>query len=370
MERCGCFASIAASLCGKESKPRARYSEHDYTIEFENLIEEEDFYEPPQSVVSDVERDLLKKGKFNDLLEHQRQLGEKQEEMLRQQEEDARLEDEAYIQAKKEAAKARKLKQPLDKNALMKLRMNNSVEFSKWLAEEEIDITSPNLDIEDFGSFLEKMRAKNKSAITLDNDDANEHFEQTLKQGVNATKIVGDVMNSLQPVELHAVSTKQNYSSTVNHSQSFSRPFTPDFSSIASNASDLSISTNNTPSKNFDSTQSEDFSSFNGDLSSHDIEATPTNDSTFIVRSENKTPLPMEGASFINTSSEMKPKETVPSSKTNISWDQNKKENEIMNNSKGLNNVAYTNSGSSSFGDFDDDDDFVSADGDFEEMLV
>ena len=44
----------------------------------------------------------------------------------------------------------------------MKLRMNNTVEFSKWLAEEDIDVTSPNLDMEDFGSFLEKMRAKNK----------------------------------------------------------------------------------------------------------------------------------------------------------------------------------------------------------------
>ena len=38
--------------------------------------------------------------------------------------------------------------------------MNNSVEFSKWLAEEQIDVTSPNLDVEDFDAFLEKAKAK------------------------------------------------------------------------------------------------------------------------------------------------------------------------------------------------------------------
>jgi hypothetical protein len=42
----------------------------------------------------------------------------------------------------------------------MKLRMNNSVEFSKWLAEENIDVTSPTLDVEDFDNFLEQVKAK------------------------------------------------------------------------------------------------------------------------------------------------------------------------------------------------------------------
>ena len=42
----------------------------------------------------------------------------------------------------------------------MKLRMNNSVEFSKWLAEEKIDVTSPTLDVEDFDNFLEQVKAK------------------------------------------------------------------------------------------------------------------------------------------------------------------------------------------------------------------
>ena len=42
----------------------------------------------------------------------------------------------------------------------MKIRLNNTREFSQWLAEEKIDITSPNLDIEDFDAFLEKVKAK------------------------------------------------------------------------------------------------------------------------------------------------------------------------------------------------------------------
>ena len=42
----------------------------------------------------------------------------------------------------------------------MKIRLNNTREFSQWLAEEKVDITSPNLDIEDFDAFLEKVKAK------------------------------------------------------------------------------------------------------------------------------------------------------------------------------------------------------------------
>jgi len=306
MESCGCLSSIARSLCGTKSTQRARYNEQEYTIEFENLIEEEDFYQPSQRIVSDVEKDLLKKGKFNELLAHQEMIGRQQEEMLEQQEEDARLEDEAYIEAKREAARASKSKKPLDKNALMKLRMNNSVEFSKWLAEEQIDVTSPNLDVEDFDAFLEKVKAKSakKNAHSLDNESDHEHFEKTLQHSVQATILAGDALNALQPVELHAVTstaaTTCDISSTINYTRNTttttSRPFTPDFSSITSGGSSLT----NTPLKHDDTEQ--DFfnvssiktdASFSSALSSvqSDAEATPTNksDSTFIVA--DKTPV-------------------------------------------------------------------------------
>ena len=242
----------------------------------------------------------------------------------------------------------------------------------------------------------------------LGSDDENEQFEQTLKQGVKATQIAGDAMNALHPVELHAVSNTTNHSSTIyNQEPPYGRPFTPDFSSIASNASDLSISTSNTPSKDlhydsFDTTRTEN-SSFSSAVSarSSDIEATPTNDSTFLVNSREdvnsrKTDSSLKANTVTAQALVTTPKTTketdksLPNGRPNSSsfklFNNSSKKNDSINNSsfsdssRAFDNSAFmddstktngTDDGMNSFSGFgDEDDEFVSADGDFEELLV
>lgn len=211
---CSCWPSLTRGFTSsKESRRyrssgRAKYNEREYTIEFENLIEEEDFYTPKEHAVSEVEREFINKGKYGDLFHHQRDLMRKEEEILLEKEENARLEDEAYIQAKKEASRvARQAMKRGEKSKFPNLSNFDSVEFSKWLSEENIDITSPELDIEDFESFLEKVRSKSAHV-----DHKAKLFEQTLSQGLAATKIAGDALNALQPVELHAVDMSSDIS--------------------------------------------------------------------------------------------------------------------------------------------------------------
>ncbi|XP_057308715.1 uncharacterized protein LOC130647022 [Hydractinia symbiolongicarpus] len=213
---CGCWSALLKSFEGERrhggrSYRRAKYNEREYSIEFENLIEEEDFYAPPDHAVSQIERDLLSKGKYDEFLQHQSKIDMERDAMLQKKEEDARLEDEAYIQAKKEASRVSRQslnkKQPFDKSKISNARTLDSVEFSKWLSEEKIDITSPELDVEDFDAFLEKVKAKSAEAVRakdVSKDDG--MFDRTLSQGLEATKIAGDALSALQPVELHAAS--------------------------------------------------------------------------------------------------------------------------------------------------------------------
>ena len=82
MTCCGCLSSLVRTLqdtTGTGGRYRAaKYNEKEYSIEFENLVEEEDFYPPSAHVVTEVERDLLAKGKYRELYQHESHLAQQQ----------------------------------------------------------------------------------------------------------------------------------------------------------------------------------------------------------------------------------------------------------------------------------------------------
>lgn len=213
---CGCFTGLLLGLKGRSLRrssrhySRAKYNEHEYTIEFENLVEEEDFFTPPEHAVSKAERDLLETGRYNGLVDLNKKMNAMSDEQLHKEEEDLRLEDEAYYQAKREASKV--ARQAIQKQATAKKNFNmrtfDSFEFSKWLSQEKIDVTSPEVDMEDFDSFLEKVKAKSLTPHTFqvledDTTSADKSWETSLKDGWEATKIAGDALCGLQPVDMH-----------------------------------------------------------------------------------------------------------------------------------------------------------------------
>jgi len=283
---CGCWSAILNEVKGKRKRTyrRAKYNEREYSIEFENLIEEEDFYAPPQHAVSEIERDLLSNNKFDELLIHQRNINEQQEEVLRQKEEGARLEDEAYIQAKKEASRVSKQKKQgqFDKSRIPNMRTFDSVDFSKWLSEENIDVTSPDFDIEDFDSFLEKMKARTAKISNKGYQDGN-HWEQTMSRGLEATKIAESAMNALQPVELHAVTQSSHQNNDIDAFQANFSSFTSAENTDIFAPSNHSIITPNVGAKISNVSYSNSNSNFSKGVQSSDIPNNSTIENSFSV---------------------------------------------------------------------------------------
>eukprot|EP00794_Sanderia_malayensis_P011993 gene11992-13231_t len=209
---CGCFGNIFGSIKGVRRRGRtyrrARYNEREYSIEFENLIEEDDFVPTRKFAVSDEERELLNKGKYDALIGHQSRTNAEIEAELTKQEEDLRLEEEAYYQAKEEAAKVStqsKLRQT-EKATAQSKRAFDSEEFTTWLSQENLEITSPELDVEDFDTFLEKVKArslsaKNTKVAEVANVSSQLSLEATLNQGLEATQLADNALNALSPID-------------------------------------------------------------------------------------------------------------------------------------------------------------------------
>lgn len=207
---CGCFSTIFGNIKGARTRARryrrARYNEREYSIEFENLIEDDDFQPSRRFMVSEEEKDVVSKGRYDALIDQQKRTDAAIEEQLRKQEDDLRLEEEAYYQAKREAAKVStqsKTKQT-EKATAQNKRIFDSEEFTSWLSQENLEITSPELDVEDFDTFLEKVKARSLSAknmkLTEDQSETGQaDWEATLNQGLEATKIADDALSALGP---------------------------------------------------------------------------------------------------------------------------------------------------------------------------
>ena len=211
---CGCWTGLIRSIPGSGSLRRshrqyrrAKYNEKEYSIEFENLIEEHDFYAPPTHAVNNTERDILSNGKYNELVVQDRKMAQLSEEELRRQEENLRLEDEAYYQAKREAAKVARQNVKKQQHNSQKVPSSTEVQFSDWLTQDKVGVTSPVLDVEDFDSFLEKVKSKSLQSSVKVHDTSEKFWDQTFDESLHAAKIADDALNALQPVDLHPVNS-------------------------------------------------------------------------------------------------------------------------------------------------------------------
>ncbi|CAI8040040.1 hypothetical protein GBAR_LOCUS22324 [Geodia barretti] len=104
--RGGCFSAVTRCVWGKPKEDLTRYraSESD-TIEFEDIVTAENragAVHAKKQLVTEAERELLRSGKFDQLVEEQRRIDAERDAELRRQEEKLRQEEEAYYSAKRE----------------------------------------------------------------------------------------------------------------------------------------------------------------------------------------------------------------------------------------------------------------------------
>lgn len=202
---------------------RARYSEKELSIEFENLIDEEDFNPRPRQILTETETQLISQKRFHELVEQQKKVDAEIDAQLSRQEDDLRLEEEAYYEAKREAARVAKQAKQMEESKVAKEKEKRTrrgfledSSLSSWLSDDGMSVDSTELDVEDFDAFLEKVKARSlgtspfaSPTTTVPNGKA--PWEDTLAQGVEATKIAGkslDALQGLSPVDVVAVSER------------------------------------------------------------------------------------------------------------------------------------------------------------------
>ncbi|XP_038060504.1 uncharacterized protein LOC119731405 [Patiria miniata] len=161
-----------------------QYKEYNVGIEFESLIEDELAQQSELATVTDRERDHLLNKRYSDLIKDQKKRDAEIDAELKKQEENIRLEEEAYMAAKQEAARAANQTRALDQRRSKPVA--NGVSKSSWLGDnenewnvlwEKIPNESYSLrktekkqkagdDEDDFETFLESVKARSQSVRT------------------------------------------------------------------------------------------------------------------------------------------------------------------------------------------------------------
>lgn len=139
---------------------RSHYSvERQQSIEFENLMDDDSTQDEMSRLLTEHERQLLKSRKFDTIVHEQTKIDEELDRKLAQQEEDLRKEEEAYYEAKKEAARVAKLQRAKEKAAKKNATINGS---RSWLGDDEEWEVAGGED--DFEIFLANVKARSLAA--------------------------------------------------------------------------------------------------------------------------------------------------------------------------------------------------------------
>lgn len=140
---------------------RAKYEEeHDFSIEnyylddddFENLMDEESSRSEMTRLLTDRERHLLNGKQFETLLVEQNGIDAEIDAKLANQEQELEREEEAFYEAKREAARIARLNKEKEDQA-----KNNPAHNRSWANEDEWEIAGGD---DDFEIFLANVKAR------------------------------------------------------------------------------------------------------------------------------------------------------------------------------------------------------------------
>ncbi|XP_022079114.1 AP-1 complex-associated regulatory protein-like isoform X2 [Acanthaster planci] len=154
-----CFGSIRRK--SKVNYFGGRYKEYNVGIEFESLIEDDLVQQSERAAITDSERDHLLNKRYSDLVKDQKRRDAEIDSELKKQEENIRLEEEAYIAAKRESARA--ALQTRAREPRRSRPVANGTAKSSWLGDNESEWNVAGADEDDFETFLESVKARSQS---------------------------------------------------------------------------------------------------------------------------------------------------------------------------------------------------------------
>ncbi|XP_033127342.1 AP-1 complex-associated regulatory protein-like [Anneissia japonica] len=137
---------------------RGRYHNCNVGIEFENLMDDDGCQEDGNAIITHEERELLNDLRYTELVAAQRKIDTEIDEKLQRQEEEIKLEEEAFIAAKREASRIARQKKLMD----AKRMENSNGRAQSWLGDDESqwDVAGGQ---DDFEMFLESVKARSLS---------------------------------------------------------------------------------------------------------------------------------------------------------------------------------------------------------------
>lgn len=135
---------------------RTKYSvERDVSIEFENLMDDDNNDNEMTRLVTEREKQFLMSKNYTDIVNQQKLLDAEIDTKLGQEEEEIRAEEEKFYEAKREAARVAKLQRAKEANA-----KNKSTKHGKsWLGDDENEWDVAGGE-DDFDMFLESVKAR------------------------------------------------------------------------------------------------------------------------------------------------------------------------------------------------------------------
>ncbi|XP_041484994.1 AP-1 complex-associated regulatory protein-like isoform X2 [Lytechinus variegatus] len=152
-----CFGKVKSK---KTDYFSGRFNNSSIDIEFENLIEDDD-EQRNHDVLTDDERNLLLNRRYTDLVQEQQKIDAKLDKELALEEENARLEEEAYNAAKQEASRAAKRARLLEMEKQRTKSQQSNGSTKAWLGDDAGDWEIATED--DFEAFLDTVKAKSET---------------------------------------------------------------------------------------------------------------------------------------------------------------------------------------------------------------
>ncbi|XP_076446783.1 AP-1 complex-associated regulatory protein-like isoform X2 [Babylonia areolata] len=156
-----CFTWCCGLLDSRRRKYlKTRYHvEGNQSIEFETLMDEESPHDEMSRLLTDREKQLLKSRQFDVIVHEQTEIDKELDHQLAEREEELKREEEAYIEAKREAARIAKLHRAKEKAAKKNATANGS---RSWLGDDEEWEVAGGED--DFELFLANVKARSVAA--------------------------------------------------------------------------------------------------------------------------------------------------------------------------------------------------------------
>ncbi|GFO02338.1 Ap-1 complex-associated regulatory protein-like isoform x1 [Plakobranchus ocellatus] len=167
---------------------RSKYEqEQDFSIEFENLMDEESNRDEMTRLLTERERHLLNGKQFDALVSEQARLDIEVDQKLANQEQELEREEEAFYEAKREAARIARLNKEKEKQA-----KNNPAHNKSWANEDEWEIAGGE---DDFEVFLANVKARSLATRSQVRNGSGDGHSSSSSNAPNRDKTEGSSLD-------------------------------------------------------------------------------------------------------------------------------------------------------------------------------